>query len=101
LTNDHEDGHTRSADPEGVQRLADRYRAVIGRLPAIIYVEETGAGGSMVDVSHSVEDTLGISRDRWLSSPEVRNHAVHPDDTARVLAATEQANRSGAALRLE
>ena len=101
MTHDHEDGHTRSADPDGVQRFADRYRAVIDRLPAIIYVEETGAGGSMVDVSDSVEDTLGISRERWLSSPAVRSQAVHPDDAARVVEATEQANRSGASLRLE
>ncbi len=101
MTHNHEDDARPSADPAAVQRLADRYRAVIGRLPAIIYVEEAGPGGSMVDVSDSVEATLGISRQRWLSSPQARQQAVHPDEAERILEATERATTSGQDVRLE
>jgi diguanylate cyclase (GGDEF)-like protein/PAS domain S-box-containing protein len=90
-----------SAAEPGVQELADRYRAVIDELPAIIYVEGTAPNAPMIDVSGSVQDTLGLSRHAWLSTVQVRRSVIHPDDAARVVELCEQAAASKAPVRVE
>jgi diguanylate cyclase (GGDEF)-like protein/PAS domain S-box-containing protein len=80
------------------ERLADleaRYRSLIDRLPAVVYIDGVHDGDSMVDVSRSVHDMLGITREEWLASCEVWHEIVHPGDRDRVIAASEHSVRSG------
>ena len=47
--------------------LMARYRGLVDRLPAVIYLDGVGDDDTMVDVSPGVEELLGITRDEWLS----------------------------------
>ena len=80
---------TGSGTPQDRLRdLEARYRGLIDRLPAVIYIDGVGDGDTMVDVSRSMQDMLGISRDEWLSTSAVAPDR-HPDDLERVIAASE------------
>ena len=69
------------ADLEG--QLADlevRYRGIIDRLPAVIYIDGIGPDDLMVDVSPGIEDLLGVTREEWLHHHYAWVDLVHPDD---------------------
>jgi diguanylate cyclase (GGDEF)-like protein/PAS domain S-box-containing protein len=73
-------------DPAALLRdLEIRYRALIDRLPAVIYIDSIDPGTPMVDVSCSVETTLGIAKGDWLADPDALRAAIHPEDLDRVI----------------
>ena len=91
-----------------VHDLADRYRAVFDQLPAIVYVEGAGPHASPVDVSGSVDVTLGISRQEWLefasersTSSSIRDRVIHHEDADHVRTVCERADAAGDTVRLE
>ena len=55
-----------------------RYRGIIDRLPAVIYIESIGADERMVDVGPGIEQLLGIGRDEWLTRPASRERRRAP-----------------------
>ncbi len=86
------------------ERLADleaRYRSLIDRLPAVVYIDGVGEADSMVDVSRSVHDLLGITREEWLSSCEMWRDILHPADRDRVIASSDRCVRTGEAFHEE
>jgi diguanylate cyclase (GGDEF)-like protein/PAS domain S-box-containing protein len=94
----------RPEQPDLARRLRDleiRYRALIDRLPAVIYIDGIANDEPMIDVSRSVETTFGIARESWLSNISVWHGAIHPEDLARVLDSSERANASGEPLTIE
>ena len=77
----------------------DRFRKVIERLPAIVYLEAAdptdvdeadaisfGAPGSMLYVSPQVLDVLGFTPEEWVADPTAWVKQFHPDDIDRVRA---------------
>jgi diguanylate cyclase (GGDEF)-like protein/PAS domain S-box-containing protein len=102
-----------SATPEGffeppsegsadrLRQLELRYRGIIDRLPAVLYVDAVDADHPMIDVSPSVEDLLGIPREEFLSRPYAWADTIHPDDLAAVLAEDERSARTGEPFRME
>src|SRR5919108_2165465 len=89
---------------DGAERLRDlelRYRGLIDSMPAVIYVDSVDADGAMLDVSPSVEELLGISRDDFLSGLNVWTRTVHPDDLERVVAESERCAATGEPFRME
>ena len=91
--------------PEGsadrLRQLELRYRGIIDRLPAVLYVDAVDANLPMIDVSPSVEDLLGIPREEFLSRPFAWADTIHPDDLAAVLAEDERCARTGEPFRME
>ncbi len=81
--------------------LQSRYRGLIDRLPAVIYLDSIAGEGTMVDVSPTIEQLLGITRDEWLSRFAVWQEAVHADDLERVLAESERSVATGEPFRIE
>ena len=84
---------------EEQQRDAEaRYRALVERLPVIVYTEPIGedvAGDvSVMYVSPRSEDVLGIPPDEWMRDPGIWLRSVHPDDRALVRRLNEQADRT-------
>jgi diguanylate cyclase (GGDEF)-like protein/PAS domain S-box-containing protein len=77
------------------RELERRYRGLIERLPAVIYLDSVHDGGSMIDVSPAIETMLGISREEWLSVYLGWHDVIHPDDRARVIAASDATAESG------
>lgn len=82
----------RRADPPGEAdearlrvRLGDpteRYRALIERVPAVIYLDRPD--GSSEFVSPQVKAMTGIGEQEWLAGMSAWLNAVHPDDRERV-----------------
>ena len=90
------------ADLEG--QLADlevRYRGIIDRLPAVIYIDGIGPDDLMVDVSPGIEALLGVTREEWLHDRDAWVDLVHPDDRSRVVAASHHASETGEPFRIE
>ena len=89
---------------DAAERLRDlelRYRALVDQLPAVIYIDGLGTGSQMVDVSPSIETTLGIPREEWLARAGVWEDAIHPDDRERVVEVSRHAAEFGEPFRIE
>jgi PAS domain S-box-containing protein len=89
------------AEPRGQPPARDwlppaeaRYRALFEQVPAVVYSEVHGSGGSLVYQSPQIERMLGYTPEesvqpgRWLER-------VHPDDRAWVAAENERCDRTG------
>jgi PAS domain S-box-containing protein len=76
-----------------VKQSEARFRTLVDRLPAILYVGEKQPIGRMVYVSPHIERLLGYSTAEWLSTPEFWGRVLHPDDRERVLSELERGFR--------
>ena len=70
-----------------------RFRRLVERLPAIVYLEaadrEGDEPGAMLYVSPQVRDILGFSPQEWIADPTSWVEHFHPDDRQRVRAIFE------------
>jgi PAS domain S-box-containing protein len=95
---------TRQKRLEEERREAEeRFRRVVERLSAIVYLEavepEPRATGSMLYVSPRIEQVLGVTPERWMSEPWTER--IHPDDRERVRTARRDLLASDPAVRQE
>ncbi|MGZ4154488.1 MAG: PAS domain-containing sensor histidine kinase [Actinomycetota bacterium] len=83
----------------------DRFRAVVERLPAIVYLESVeespDALRPLLYVSPQVEVILGFTPQDWLSDPAARSARFDPQDRDRVRALSLEAERTGEPLSVE
>jgi diguanylate cyclase (GGDEF)-like protein/PAS domain S-box-containing protein len=68
----------------------ERYRTLVERLPAIVYVADFGSQGTWRYVSPQIEAVLGFTPDEWLADPGLWARQIHPADRELILAAEEQ-----------
>jgi diguanylate cyclase (GGDEF)-like protein/PAS domain S-box-containing protein len=61
------------------------YRALVERLPAIVYTSELGEHGRWRYVSPQVEEILGYRPEDWVADPELWAKLLHPEDRERAL----------------
>ena len=66
--------------------LQARYRGIIDRLPAVLYIDGVNDGDTMVDVGPGILDLLGIDPRGVARDSEGWRRCVHPDDLDRVVA---------------
>ncbi|HEX4564854.1 MAG TPA: PAS domain-containing protein, partial [Solirubrobacteraceae bacterium] len=59
---------------------------LLDRIPAILYISDTGSDGRWHYVSRGIETILGFSAQEWLENPHLWAHQLDPRDRARVLA---------------
>ncbi|MGZ5328551.1 MAG: PAS domain-containing protein, partial [Actinomycetota bacterium] len=83
------------------RHLEARYRDLIDRLPAVIYLDGVGDHGSMVDISPTIEQLLGITPDGWRGRLRGWEATVHPDDLERVVAESERSATMGEPFHVE
>jgi PAS domain S-box-containing protein len=81
--------------------LEAKYRALVEKLPAIVYEAEFGEGGAWMYVSPQIEEMLGFTPDRWMAEPDLWWQRLHPDDRPRAIADEARSRTSGEALRSE
>ncbi|CAN5667285.1 hypothetical protein BH18ACT17_BH18ACT17_01120 [soil metagenome] len=67
----------------------------------MIYIDGVGPDDLMVDVGPGIEQMLGVSREDWLTRRDRWVDTVHPDDRARVVAASDHASETGEPFRIE
>jgi diguanylate cyclase (GGDEF)-like protein/PAS domain S-box-containing protein len=84
--------------PGAARLLAWDHADLLERVPAIIYIADTGRSGRWHYVSAQIETTLGFRPDEWCADPELWAARLHPDDRERVLReeADPQARELGA-----
>ncbi len=76
---------------ESELRVAEgRYRLLVERVPAVVYVAEPGAAGRWPYVSPQMEGMLGFTAQEWLADPEIWFRQVHPEDQEIALGEEER-----------
>jgi PAS domain S-box-containing protein len=77
----------------------ERFRAVVERLPAIVYLEaieeDPGAARPLLYVSPQLESILGFTTREWLANPAARSDRFVADDLERVQGERKRAEESG------
>ena len=81
------------------QELQARYRGIIDRLPAVLYIDGVDEGDTMVDVGPGIVDLLGTTREEWLATSEGWRAVLHPDDLDRIVEASERSVATGEPFR--
>ncbi len=72
-----------------------KYRALVERLPAVVYLGEYGEDGDWLYMSPQLERVLGYTPEEWLAHPHPLGSFTHPDDLPAVREAEERSYRTG------
>jgi len=81
---------------ESELRVAEeRYRLLVERVPAVVYVAEPGSAGPWPYVSPQIEGMLGFTAQDWMADPEIWFRQVHPDDQEIAMGEEERILRGG------
>lgn len=67
-----------------------QYRAVVERVPGVVYVADAGPGGRWHFVSSKIEELLGYGAEEWTSDPMLWRSRLHPADRDRMILAEQQ-----------
>src|SRR5215212_9608059 len=87
-------GTSSSTDPSRhIEPGEVTFRALVERLPAMVFVEEHGSGRT-VYVNPRMQSWLGFTEEQW-SDADLWKHYVHADDLERVLAEIARTDESG------
>jgi len=80
---------------ETVRAAERRYRRLVERLPAALFVQELAAdGGRVTYMSPYVETLLGYPYERYTADHTLWKEILHPEDRERVLAADARSEES-------
>jgi diguanylate cyclase (GGDEF)-like protein/PAS domain S-box-containing protein len=82
----------RDEPPRGAPRgpgedLLPDYAQLLERVPAIVYVADTGADGRWDYVSPQIESILGFAPEEWRADPHLWANQLHPDDREEMISA--------------
>ena len=79
----------------------ERYRTLVERIPAVTYVQQATASGTVTYVSPQMKDLLGYEPEECTSNPEHWQRIIHPEDRERVLAEDGRVNETGETFSME
>jgi PAS domain S-box-containing protein len=96
-----EDLTTEKRSEEEVRASESRYRALVERVPAVVYEMDPDDERRTLYVSPHVEQVLGYSRAEWLDQPDIWIELLHADDREVVLAAHDRHSETGEPWDLE
>lgn len=78
-----------------------RFRSLVERSPAAVYVRENDERWTASYVSPQMERMFGYEAERWVSEAGLRDGMIHPEDRGRVMSERRAAHRSGQPFRAE
>jgi PAS domain S-box-containing protein len=84
-----------------LREAENKYRSLVERLPAIVYVAEFGKDGRWIYVSPRIEEILGFTQEDWMRRPELWHERLHPDDRDRAFGDELKVLETGERLRTE
>jgi PAS domain S-box-containing protein len=89
-------GERKRAEEE-LNQAKERYRLLVERLPAVLYIWDTGerTADSQHYTSPMIEQLLGYTRAEWQSSDDFWIDRIHPHDRKRVLAQVLRSESTG------
>ena len=77
-----------------LQQAEARYRMLVERMPAVVYIQEIGSPDSAMYMSPRIENLTGYTPEEC-RDPDLRWRMVHPDDRERMESEDEQTGESG------
>jgi PAS domain S-box-containing protein len=86
---------------ERLKESETRYRTLVERMPAIVYIQAMNGRMTTLYDSPQIEAMLGYPQDRYRQDPEYWTKILHPDDRERVLAEDRRSEQTGEPLRAE
>ncbi|MCD6020407.1 MAG: domain S-box protein [Actinomycetia bacterium] len=96
-----EDITTERRAEQEIRASEARYRALVERVPAVVYEMGPDDERRTLFVSPHVEQVLGYSREEWLDQPDIWIELLHADDREVVLAKHDRHNETGEPWDLE
>jgi diguanylate cyclase (GGDEF)-like protein/PAS domain S-box-containing protein len=78
-----------------LREAENRYRTLVERMPAIVYIQEPDEPSRTTYVSPQNETILGYTPEECLADPDHWIRILHPDDREHALAEDERTNASG------
>lgn len=77
-----------------------RYRSLVERVPCVVWLNEVDAADPnethCIYIGPQLEELLGYTPREWMADDDLWLRVVHPDDHARVVAANDEADATGA-----
>jgi len=70
----------------------ERYRALVERLPAVIFLDATNEIQTTLYISPKIKELLGYTPEEWIADPFIWENSLHPDDKEHVIADDERTN---------
>jgi two-component system, cell cycle sensor histidine kinase and response regulator CckA len=87
---------TESQQAEEKLREAEaRYRTLVERLPAVVYIDALDDVSTALYVSPRYEQLLGYTAEERMADPEMWLRLIHPDDQRWVQAESKRTNETG------
>ena len=84
----------RKESEERLRRAEERYRTLVERVPAVVYVQEIGLPDSPMYMSPRIEALTGYTPEEC-KDPDMRWRMVHPEDRERMQAEDERRGEPG------
>jgi PAS domain S-box-containing protein len=84
-----------------LHRAEQRYRTLVERVPAAVYIDAVDDMSTALYVSPSYEDILGFRPEERLADRELWANQLHPDDREWVLAESRRTNETGEPFRVD
>lgn len=86
---------------ERLRVAENRYRNLVERIPAVVYVAEPGQNGKWQYISPQVTAITGYTPEEWIGDQQFWFHQMHPDDRSRNMEREMHALKAGAMPQLE
>ncbi len=87
---------------EALRQAEAKYRLMVEKIPAIVYISEFGDAFQWLYVSPQVEIILGYSAEAWMAQGmQLWRQMIHPDDLETYFAAERHSLATSAPLRVE
>jgi PAS domain S-box-containing protein len=84
-----------------IREAEERYRTLVERMPAIVYVQEPDDPSRRTYLSPQHQAILGYSPEECMTDPDHWVKILHPDDQERVLEEDRRTNETGEPFRVE
>ena len=84
----------RKESEERLRRAEERYRTLVERVPAVVYVQEIGSPDSAMYMSPGIEALTGYTPEEC-KDPDMRWRMVHPVDRERMQSEDERTGEPG------
>jgi PAS domain S-box-containing protein len=78
-----------------------KYRNLVERIPAVVYLAEYGVDGDWLYISPQIEELMGYTPEEWLAHPSPQGTFTHPDDLPGVREEEERSRETATPFRYE
>jgi PAS domain S-box-containing protein len=95
------DEEARQEIEERLRQTEERYRALVEQTPVVTYLDPIGPENATTYISPQVQTLLGYTPEELTGSPPLWPALLHPEDRDRVLAASDEAERSEGLFNIE